>query len=325
MRIASRMKRRFIVLHLAATPIWAQQGPQDLHPFFSPKGGCTQAVVSALDSAKKTILVQAYSFTSAPIAKALVEAKKRGVNVQVILDKSQRTERYTSATFLANEGVPTYIDSNHAIAHNKLMVIDGDEVITGSFNFTKSAEGLLDLVRLSGDERVLDIGCGRGLMVVGAAKRLPHGKAVGIDIWQAEDQSDNHQDAALYNASLEGVADRIEVQTADMRQLPFPDQSFDAIVSHWAVHNLYSVDERATALAEINRVLKTDGRVILADIEHHTEYAAGFARLGFIDIQHIGESPKTAFLSAISFGSFCPTAVLARKRVSPQSTNDRSG
>ena len=134
------MKRRFIVLLLAATPIWAQQGPQDLHPFFSPKGGCTQAVVSALDSAKKTILVQAYSFTSAPIAKALVEAKKRGVNVQVILDKSQRTEKYSGATFLANGGIPVFIDADHRIAHNKVMIIDGQTVITGSFNFTKSAE-----------------------------------------------------------------------------------------------------------------------------------------------------------------------------------------
>jgi len=135
------MKHRFIVLLLtAATPLWAQQGPQDIHPYFSPNGGCTEAVVSALDRANKTVLVQAYSFTSAPIAKALVDAKKRDVDVRVILDKSQRTERYTAATFLANEGVPTYIDSNHAIAHNKLMVIDGDEVITGSFNFTKAAE-----------------------------------------------------------------------------------------------------------------------------------------------------------------------------------------
>jgi hypothetical protein len=92
------------------------------------------------DAAKKTVLVQAYSFTSAPIARALVDAKHRGVDVQVILDKSQRGERYTSATFLANEGVPTYIDGKHKIAHNKVMVIDGETVITGSFNFTKSAE-----------------------------------------------------------------------------------------------------------------------------------------------------------------------------------------
>lgn len=185
-------------------------------------------------------------------------------------------------------------------------------------------ERLLDLISLSGRERVLDVGCGRGLMVVGAAKRLPDGKSVGIDIWQAEDQSDNNPDAALINARLEGVAERIETRTADMRQLPFPDQSFDAVVSHWAVHNLYNVDERATALAEIHRVLKPAGRVILADIEHHAEYAAGFARLGFTDIQHIGASPKTAFLTAVSFGSFCPTAVLACKPAANQSNNENN-
>jgi phosphatidylserine/phosphatidylglycerophosphate/cardiolipin synthase-like enzyme len=134
------MKHLCLALSLAALPLQAQQGPQDVHPFFSPRGGCTEAVVSALDAAKKTVLVQAYSFTSAPIAKALVDAKKRGVDVQVILDKSQRSERYTSATFLANEGVPTYIDAAHKIAHNKVMIIDGQTVITGSFNFTKSAE-----------------------------------------------------------------------------------------------------------------------------------------------------------------------------------------
>jgi phosphatidylserine/phosphatidylglycerophosphate/cardiolipin synthase-like enzyme len=108
--------------------------------YFSPHGGCTEAVVEALDSARSEVLVQAYSFTSAPIAKALVEAKKRGVNVEVILDRSQRTERYSSADFLAHAGIPTYIDAAHAIAHNKVMVVDRSTVITGSFNFTKAAE-----------------------------------------------------------------------------------------------------------------------------------------------------------------------------------------
>jgi phosphatidylserine/phosphatidylglycerophosphate/cardiolipin synthase-like enzyme len=134
------MKHLLLSLLLTVPPLNAQQGPQDLHPFFSPSGRCTQAVVSALEGAKKNILVQAYSFTSAPIARALVDAKRRGVDVQVILDKSQRGERYSSATFLANEGVPTYIDPVHKIAHNKVMIIDGQTVITGSFNFTKSAE-----------------------------------------------------------------------------------------------------------------------------------------------------------------------------------------
>ena len=108
--------------------------------YFSPNGGCTSAIVKELQNARSEILVQAYSFTSAPIAKALVDAKKRGVSVEVILDKSQRSEKYTSAAFLANSKIPTYIDAAHAIAHNKVMIIDKETVITGSFNFTKAAE-----------------------------------------------------------------------------------------------------------------------------------------------------------------------------------------
>jgi phosphatidylserine/phosphatidylglycerophosphate/cardiolipin synthase-like enzyme len=87
-----------------------------------------------------TVLVQAYSFTSAPIAKALVGAHKRGVKIEVILDKSHRTEKYSEADFLHNMGIPVSIDAKHAIAHNKVMVIDDSVVITGSFNFTKNAE-----------------------------------------------------------------------------------------------------------------------------------------------------------------------------------------
>jgi phosphatidylserine/phosphatidylglycerophosphate/cardiolipin synthase-like enzyme len=108
--------------------------------FFSPNGGATQAIIKEINDAKSEILVQAYSFTSSPIAKALVDAHKRGIKVEAILDKSQRKAQYTSATFLANMRVPTFIDDKHAIAHNKIMVIDKTTVITGSFNFTKAAE-----------------------------------------------------------------------------------------------------------------------------------------------------------------------------------------
>jgi phosphatidylserine/phosphatidylglycerophosphate/cardiolipin synthase-like enzyme len=112
----------------------------DVQVYFSPKGGCTEAVVKNLNAATNTVLVQAYSFTSAPIARALVDARKRGVKVSVILDKSQRREKYTEADFLLHAGVPTWIDAQHPIAHNKVMVIDSHTVITGSFNFTKAAE-----------------------------------------------------------------------------------------------------------------------------------------------------------------------------------------
>jgi phosphatidylserine/phosphatidylglycerophosphate/cardiolipin synthase-like enzyme len=108
--------------------------------FFSPRNGAQDALVATIGQAKDSIFVQAYSFTSAPIAKALVDAVKRGVKIEAILDKSQRSARYTGATFLRNEGIPVYIDDKHAIAHNKVMIIDGSIVVTGSFNFTKAAE-----------------------------------------------------------------------------------------------------------------------------------------------------------------------------------------
>jgi phosphatidylserine/phosphatidylglycerophosphate/cardiolipin synthase-like enzyme len=108
--------------------------------YFSPNHGATKAVVDALDGAKSTVLVQAYSFTSAPIAKALVQAHDRGVDVQVILDRKETGSKYSSADFVAHAGISTLIDGKHAIAHNKVMIIDGVAVITGSFNFTTAAE-----------------------------------------------------------------------------------------------------------------------------------------------------------------------------------------
>lgn len=108
--------------------------------YFSPQGGATEAVVQALALAQRSVYVQAYSFTSAPIAKALVQAHKRGVKVEAILDKSNVTAKYSSADFLLHAGIPTYIDAAHAIAHNKVLIVDERTVITGSFNFTKAAE-----------------------------------------------------------------------------------------------------------------------------------------------------------------------------------------
>jgi len=112
----------------------------EIEVYFSPHGGCTDAIVSALNGAKQTVLVQAYSFTSAPIAKALAEAHRRGVDVKLILDKTNRTRNYSSADFVVHEGIPTWIDTAHTIAHNKILILDSQTVITGSFNFTKAAE-----------------------------------------------------------------------------------------------------------------------------------------------------------------------------------------
>lgn len=111
-----------------------------IQAYFSPNGGCTEAIVTEIDAAKVSLEVQAYSFTSAPIAKAVADAHARGVKVRVILDKSQDTEKYSSLTFLQNAQVPTRVDRKHAIAHNKIMIIDRKTLLTGSFNFTKNAE-----------------------------------------------------------------------------------------------------------------------------------------------------------------------------------------
>ena len=126
-----------------APPAFAQtpdRSADDWQVCFTPDEDCTQKLVGALRQARRAIFVQAYSFTSAPIARALADARKRGIAVEVILDHSQQTEKYSSADFLARAGIPTYIDAAHAIAHNKVMVIDDETVVTGSFNFTKAAQ-----------------------------------------------------------------------------------------------------------------------------------------------------------------------------------------
>ena len=177
----------------------------------------------------------------------------------------------------------------------------------------KRREDLLRHIAWTGRERVLDVGCGRGLMLVGAARRLTTGKAIGIDIWQAEDLSGNRADSTLDNARLEQVADRVSVQTADMRQLPFADRTFDVVVSCEAIHNIYSAADRAKAISEIARVLKPEGQALIEDIRHHREYAATFAERGFRDIRTISSRAAMMLLAIITMGSLRPATLLVRK------------
>jgi arsenite methyltransferase len=150
---------------------------------------------------------------------------------------------------------------------------------TRAGKFTVWAD-LLDRLDLKGDERLLDIGCGRGAVLLMAAQRLPRGRAVGIDVWSTKDQSGNAERVTLQNAALEGVADRIELHTADMRQLPFDDGSFDVVVSSLAIHNVPGADERARALREAARVLKKGGKLAIADIRHTHVYASELEACG---------------------------------------------
>jgi len=108
--------------------------------YFSPAGGSTEAIIKEIGEAKSEILIQAYSFTSKPIREAVLKAHKAGIHVEIILDKSNKTAEYSAGDFTAHRGIPSFIGSDPTIAHNKIIIIDKETVITGSFNFTKAAE-----------------------------------------------------------------------------------------------------------------------------------------------------------------------------------------
>lgn len=145
--------------------------------------------------------------------------------------------------------------------------------------------GLLDQLGLRGDERVLDLGCGRGAVLLMAAGHLTTtGRAIGVDIWSQGDQSGNAAAAAESNARAEGVADRVELHTADMTSLPFGDDSFDVIVSNVAIHNIKAQSGRDKAIDEALRVLRPGGRLLIADISATGQYQARLAALGATDV-----------------------------------------
>jgi len=143
---------------------------------------------------------------------------------------------------------------------------------------------VLDELRLRGDETVLDLGCGRGAVLLAAAKRLPRGRAIGVDLWRA-DQTDNSQEATLANATLESVADRVEVRTADMTALPLASESVDIIVSSLAIHNIATPAGRRQALDEAVRVLRPGGRLAIADLWETRQHADHLRELGWRNIK----------------------------------------
>ena len=157
-------------------------------------------------------------------------------------------------------------------------------VASSQFGKRHVARRLIRSLRLRGDERVLDVGCGRGLLLIEAAHRLPRGRACGIDLWNTSDQSGNARVATLANARSAGVAERVAIDTGDMRKLPYADANFDAIVSSLAVHNLPSATAREQALGEIARVLKPGGKVALLDFRNTPAYASTLRRCGLVDV-----------------------------------------
>ncbi len=142
----------------------------------------------------------------------------------------------------------------------------------------------LDELNLRGDERVLDLGCGRGAVLILAAERLTTGMAVGVDLWRRGDQSGNAPEATRRNAVAEGVADRVELHTADMTALPFEADSFDVVVSSIAIHNVKGRAGREKAIDEAVRVLRSGGRLLIADLWATRQYAVRLKQFGMVGV-----------------------------------------
>jgi len=163
---------------------------------------------------------------------------------------------------------------------------------------------MLAKVEWTGAEAVLDVGTGRGLLLIGAAKRLSTGHATGIDIWNVEDLSNNGPEGLLKNIELEGIEGKTAVESEDARKMSFPDGSFDVVLSNLCLHNIYDRPERAQACREIARVLKPGGVAVISDYKHVREYAGELRKAGL-----------TVKLSAPDWlGTFPPLRILVGRK-----------
>lgn len=175
--------------------------------------------------------------------------------------------------------------ANTGVWAGSMCLLTGGVMLWGSkFGKLRLRDKIVNSFEWRGDEQVLDVGCGHGLMLIAAAKRLKTGKATGVDLWQKEDQAGNSAEATAENVRLEGVTDRVELKDGDARALPFESDTFDAVLSSWALHNIYEKQERDKAIREIVRVLKPGGRTVIVDIRHAGEYAEVMRGEGMRDV-----------------------------------------
>lgn len=147
---------------------------------------------------------------------------------------------------------------------------------------------ILEQLKLRGDERILDMGCGRGAVLLMAAQHLTAGGAVGVDLWRGVDQSGNSTEATQRNAIAEGVADRVQLHTGDMTALPFESNSFDVVLSSLAIHNISGAVGRQKAIDEAVRVLRPGGRLRILDVRGARQYEAYLTKLGMDDVTRQG-------------------------------------
>lgn len=172
------------------------------------------------------------------------------------------------------------------------------------FGKPRVVRGMLESLGLPPDARVLDVGCGRGQVLIEAAKRLPAGRAVGVDLWRRGDQSGNDRRTTLENAAREGVAERVKVHDGDARRLPFDDGCFDAVVSSLVVHNIPDRAGRADAVREMARMLRPGGSLALLDFRHTADYAATLRAAGLREVRRSG----------LRFGVFPPVRIVTARK-----------
>lgn len=165
---------------------------------------------------------------------------------------------------------------------------DGLMVYSSKIGKIRVRDRVLDTLALRGDEDVLDLGCGSGLMLLGAATRTPAGTATGIDLWRVRDQAGSNRQQCLSNAERLGVRERVRLIDGDMTELPFPDRSFDLVLACLAIHNLHPTARRKKALGEAIRVLRPGGQLAVIDIAGTRSYLATATNAGMSNRRRSG-------------------------------------
>lgn len=161
-----------------------------------------------------------------------------------------------------------------------LLLTAGLMLLYSKVGKMRHRDRMISMASLKGDEKVLDVGTGRGLLLIAAAKKLPAGYAVGIDIWKASDLSENLRERTQKNLALEGVADRCELIDSPAEKMQFQDGRFDVVLSNMCLHNIAKAEERREACMEIVRVLKPGGAAVISDFKNTRSYARAFKEAG---------------------------------------------